>query len=129
MAKEEHQVDWNAVLAARDEMFGAASPHETTIWHEVLGWRAFAERFQAKVSDGNFDTKVLDWIHKHDANLPDHMLVAADAIDGLKHVLDTGRAPDYFEQAGGDVEGFLRDSRRTFASVARRLRAAFGSTN
>ncbi|QIK75682.1 hypothetical protein [Nocardioides piscis] len=127
MAKNEHPVDWNSVMAARDEMFDAASPHETTIWHEVLGWRAFAERFQTKGADGNFGANVVDWIHKHDSDLPDHLLVAADAIDGLKHVLDTGRVPDYYQETGGDVEGFLRDSARTFASVARRLRAAFDS--
>ena len=125
MAKDESKIDWNSVIAARDEMFAAASPHETTIWHEVLGWRAFAERFQDKVNDGNFGAEITAWIQSHDTELPDHLLVAADAIDGLKHVLETGRVPDYYGVGGADVEDLLRDAARTFASVARRLRSAF----
>src|SRR4051794_2384894 len=120
MPKDEHQTDWNSVIAARDEMFAAASPHETTIWHESLGWRKFAERFHVKVTDGSFGAEVTARIRDYDTELPDHLLVAADAIDGLKHVLDTGRVPDYYEAAGGDVQDLLRDSARTFASAARR---------
>lgn len=124
MAKDEHRIDWNTVMAARDEMFQAASPHETTIWHPVLGWRAFAERLQTKVESGHYGDFIIDWIDMHDRELPDHLLVAADAIDGLKHILDTGRVPDYYQQSRGDVEDFLRDSAQIFRSAARRLRPA-----
>lgn len=65
-----------------------------------------------------------DWLHRNpdvrrgDDDLPQHINVAADALEGLPRAILYREVPDRYE---GTSEDFLRDAERVLRSVTRRL--------